>query len=418
MEIVIIGNSVGAINAIEAIREHDKTSNITIVSDETYKAYSHPLLPDLIVENVRRSDERFYYRRGDIYSSLNINTILGKKALSLDSKNDLVNLDDGRKLHYNKLILACGGHPFVPPMEGVDIEGVHTMTTIKGADRIKKDLDNIKSCVVVGGGLIGTKIAEKLAHKGIKVTVVELMKRVLFPVLDDKGADYIHKELENMGVDLVLGDSVTAIKGDSRVREVVLSSGKIIKTDAAIVAVGVRPNIDLTKDMDINTNRGIVVDEYMRTNIDNIYAVGDAAEAYDIVVEQKRPIPIIPIAAKQGRIAGLNIAGMETEYKGGFPLNSITIGNTSFISMGTVDSEDLEILSIQKDDEYRKFLIQGNRLVGMILINNIERSGMFSWMIENRFDVSWLKDTFLNSDFGWQYFNKAFRMLRLDRKIV
>ena len=418
MKIVIVGNSTAAVNAVEAIRERDKISSITVVSDESYRAYSHPLLPNLVIGEVSRAEERFYYRRVDFYESNKVKTVLGRRVVKIYPEEKLVELDNGNKLEYDKLLLACGGKPVKPPIEGLELEGIHTLTNIKAADKLRKDLKSIKRCVVVGAGLIGSKIAEKLAKKGVKVTLVELTKRVLFPVLDDVGADYIHRELKRLGITLILNDAVSALSGDKRVEQVILKSGKKIDTDGVIVAVGVAPNAELAKDAGLTVDRGVVVNDFMQTSNDDIFAAGDVAQAYDMVSGVKRPIPILPLAARQGRIAALNMLGMDVKYKGGFAMNSISIGKVSFISMGIVDSDELEVLSIKRGDEYRKFLIDGdNRLKGMILVNNVEKAGMFNWMIQNRFDVSWIKDTFLNSDFGWKYFNKAFRVLRLDRKI-
>ncbi len=418
MKIVIVGNSTAAINAIEAVRERDKISSITVISDENYRAYSHPLLPNLVVGDVSRSEERFYYRGRDFYELNKVKTILGKRVVKIYPQNKMVELDDSEKIEYDKLLLACGGKPIKPPMEGLELEGVHTLTNIRAADKLRRDLKNIKRCVVVGAGLIGSKIAEKLAKNGVKVTLVELARRVLFPVLDDTGADYIHRELKKLGITLILNDSVVALDGDKRVNEVTLKSGRKVETDGVVVAVGVAPNIDLAKDAGLQIDRGVIVNDFMQTSDEDIYAAGDVAQAYDLVIGSKRPIPILPLAARQGRVAALNMIGSDVKYKGGFPMNSISIGGVSFISMGIVDSEELEVLSIKKGDEYRKFLVDGdNRLKGMILINNVEKAGMFNWMIQNKFDVSWIKDTFLNSDFGWKYFNKAFRVLRLDRKI-
>ncbi|PMP92404.1 MAG: NAD(P)/FAD-dependent oxidoreductase, partial [Desulfurella sp.] len=107
----------------------------------------------------------------------------------------------------------------------------------------------------------------------------------------------------------------------------------------------------------------------------------------------------------------------EVKFGGGFAMNSIEIGKVGFISMGLIESDTDEVLEYKKDDKYRKFIIRDNKLIGVILVNNVEKAGMFNWMIEKKFDVSWIKDTFLNNDFGWKYFDKAFRVLRLDRKL-
>ncbi|OSS42235.1 Nitrite reductase probable [NAD(P)H] subunit [Desulfurella amilsii] len=416
MKYVIIGNSVAGINAATAIRQNDTQGEILIISDEQTRPYSRPLLPNWVIGEVSFSQERMFYRRNDFFEKNNIKTLLGKKVESIDTKAKIVSISNSESLPYDKLIITSGASAILPKnIVGIELEGIHTLTNIKGARKLKENLDNIGSIVIVGAGLIGTKMAYDLSKIGKKVVLVELAKRVLFPALDDYAAGLIQEELKENGVEIILNDSVVQLNGDEKVSEVVLASNKKIPCDACLLSVGVFPNIPFV-DENIKVDRGIVVDDYLKA-CDDCYAAGDVASVYDIVANIRRPIPILPLAAKEGFISGLNASGSEVKFNGGFAMNSIEIGNIGFISMGLIESDNDEVLEYKKDNEYRKFIIRDNRLIGVILVNNVEKVGMFNWMIEKGFDVSWIKDTFLNSDFGWKYFDKAFRVLRLDRKL-
>ena len=416
MKYLIIGNSVAGINAATAIRQNDTNGEILIVSDEQTRPYSRPLLPNWVIGEVSFSQERMFYRGNDFFEKNNIETLLGKKVESIDTKAKIVSISNSESLSYDKLIIASGANAILPKnIVGIELEGVYTLTNIKGARKLKENLDNIDSIVIVGAGLIGTKMAFDLSKIGKKVVLVELAKRVLFPALDDYAAELVQAELKKNGVEIILNDSVVQLNGDKKVSEVVLASNKKIPCDACLLSVGVVPNTTFV-DENIKVDRGIVVDDYLKA-FDDCYAAGDVASVYDVVVNIRRPIPILPLAAKEGFIAGLNASGALIKFNGGFAMNSIEIGNVGFISMGLIESDDDEVLEYKKDTEYRKFIIRDNRLIGVILVNNVEKAGMFNWMIEKAFDVSWIKDTFLNSDFGWKYFDKAFRVLRLDRKL-
>ncbi|MGC8822126.1 MAG: NAD(P)/FAD-dependent oxidoreductase [Desulfurella sp.] len=416
MKYVIIGNSVAGINAATAIRQNDTQGEILIISDEQTRPYSRPLLPNWVIGEVSFSEERMFYRRNDFFDKNNIQTLLGQTVEKVDTKQKTVILSNKENINYDKLIIASGANAIIPKnITGIDLDGVYTLTNIKGAKKLKEDLVKINSIVIVGAGLIGTKMAYDLSKIGKKVVLVELAKRVLFPALDDYAAVLIQEQLKLSGVDIILNDSVVELDGDKTVSQVTLSSGKKILCDACLLSVGVAPNVAFV-DKNIKLDRGIVVDDYLKA-CDDCYAAGDVASIYDIVVNVRRPIPILPLAAREGYIAGLNASGHEVKFGGGFAMNSIEIGNVGFISMGLIESDTDEVLEYKKDDKYRKFIIRDNKLIGVILVNNVEKAGMFNWMIEKKFDVSWIKDTFLNNDFGWKYFDKAFRVLRLDRKL-
>lgn len=421
MHIVILGNSTVAVAAVEAIRSIDNMENkITVVSNEPFFTYSHPLLPNYLVGEVEEDEEKFSYRRKGFYEQNKLNTILGDAAVSIDKNAKIVELKSGKEIAYDRLIVATGGIPIVPPMEGVNLENVFTFTNLTEVKKFKTALPNIKKCVVVGGGLIGTRLTEKLSIYGVETYLIELLERLVVLALDDYGAGLIRKELEKAGGHIITGDSVKSILGEKKVCGVKLASGKEISCDAVAIAIGVRPNMDIAKNAGLEVGRGgVITDEYMRTSDPNIFSGGDIVETYDLTSNQRRSIPILPIAYAQGEVAGLNILNREVKFKGGFPMNSMKIGGIEFISMGTVNPEkDAEIIERKYDNgDYKKFIIKNNCLSGAIFIGDIEKAGMFNWMIKERFNVKRIKDYFLKEDFGWKYFDRDTRNLRISRQL-
>lgn len=408
MRYVIIGNSAAAIGAIEAIRQNDPIGPIVVVSNEPQHVYSRPLISYLLGGKVDES--RMRYRPPEFYDRHGIEPMLGVEAVRVNPEEKSVTLGGGSTLAYDRLLIATGGRPFVPPVPGVDLEGVFTFTRWQDAQQIERYLDkhHVESALVVGGGLIGLKTTEALMARGIKVTVVELADRVLSVSFDRTASRLAESVLRAAGTEIRTGTSAQEIVGrGARVDHAVLRDGERVRSDLVVFAIGVRPNVGLIpQDGVIQIDRGIIVDRHMRTTAADVWAAGDCVETEDSLLGIRRPIAIWPNACRQGHVAGCNMAGSEKEYTGSFPMNSVEICGVPTISVGLTDPQEeqdrYEILEYydRETPVYKKLVIRANRLVGAICVGNIERAGIYTGLIRNRVDISAFKEHLLSGSFG------------------
>lgn len=399
---LVIGNSAGGIGAAEAIREVDRTGSLTIISDEPYRAYSRPLISKYLTGE--RTFKRMLFRPAGFYRQNKVVSMLGKKVKTLDLESHAAELDGGDTIIWEKLLLATGGTPIVPQIEGISKAGVFTFVTLDDARAMDKFLDNRKRrAVVIGGGLIGISGSEALVKRGISVTVIEMKERILNTILDERGSSMAERAFTGAGVSIVTGHTVVEIYGEAAVEGVVLDGGRRIPCDLVVVAIGVSPRIELVLGTDIKVNRGILVDGHMATNHPNVYCCGDAAEAYDFVYGNNRLTPIWPNAYIGGRVAGYNMAGRKTLYPGGTAMNSLDYFGLDISSAGTVAPPDLdsyEVLSREVDGKYRKVVLKDDLLMGMVFVGDIEKSGIIFGLMRDRAKVSSFKQALLDDDFG------------------
>jgi NAD(P)H-nitrite reductase large subunit len=421
---LIIGNSAGGIGAAEAIRELDATGSLAIVSDEAFPAYSRPLISEYLAGET--SIQKMLYRPEGFYSKNSIRALLGKRALRIDLERHCVELDDGGGLDFEKLLLATGGVPFVPSIDGKWRRGVYTFTTLRDAQQIEQHLAEARRAVVIGGGLIGISATEALAHRGLAVTVVELKDRILNVLLDEKAAAIAQAAVTGAGVRVVVNATVKSITGrpgdNDVVGGVVLDSGEAIECDIVIVAIGVVPRTDLVAGTGITVNRGVVVDRFMETSEPGVYACGDVAEAYDFIFDGNRVVPIWPNAYIGGRIAGRNMAGVPTEYKGGTSMNSLKYFGLSIVSAGVVgglesgNGYEVVVGGGLDGSPYRKIVVQNNRIVGMTFVDDIERSGVVLGLMREKVDVEALKEAIVGDEFGFAVLPSDLRLARFGLK--
>ena len=398
---LIIGNSAGGIGAAEAIREVDKSGTLAIVSDEPYPAYSRPLISEYLAEGCPL--ERMLFRPVDFYDRNNIHTFLGRKMGWIDLNEHAIELDSGDKILWEKLMLATGGLPIVPQIEGIERRGVFTFTTLGDAKAIGQYLNGATQAVVIGGGLIGVSVTEALVKRGAEVTVVEMKERILNTILDDETSALEEKRLRQAGVNIITGHTVVEISTkEGATSSVTLDNGSQIPGNLVIVAIGVRPRTELVADTGIKINRGIVVDRCMATSSPDIYACGDVAEAYDVAYNECRLTPVWPNAYLGGRIAGFNMAGRPTEYPGGTAMNSLKYFGLDVVSAGMVNPPDdsYEVLSQNYDGNYRKVILKDRLVVGMVFAGNIEKSGIVFNLIKDKINVDGFKQELVTEDFG------------------
>ena len=409
---VIIGNSYAALFAVESIRKTGAKEPIAIISDEKEHTYSRAMLHEYVADMV--GDDLIYLRDLDYYQKMNITPLLGKKVNKIDSKTRKVYIGK-ESIGFEKLLITVGGAPFIPPgITGLNkYKNIFTFTRKNDADKMKSVLKGVKSVVILGAGLIGLQCAEGLAHAGKKITVVELADNILPVALDDEAAAIARYELLKQGIDIITGDTITKITGTGgKISSVTLKSKKKIPCQMVVVAVGVKPNIDFLNGAGIKTDKGILVSSTMETNKKNIFAAGDCTQAVEILSGKTMPIPIIPIASQQGMIAGYNMAGKKKEYNGGLSLNALQFGGAQVISYGFIrDEVGAEVLKKQseKNGSYKKIILKKNRITGAVFVRDIERAGIFRYLIENKVNVGKYKEKLLGPDFNWAYVQNDIR---------
>lgn len=401
---LIIGNSAGGIGAAEAIRQVDETGLIAIVSTEPYPAYSRVRISEHLACGCPLED--ILFRPPDFYETNNIRFIPGRKAKRLDARSHMIKLDDGTEIKWQKLLLATGGLPILPPMKGINKKGVFSFTNLDDAIEIDKYLDGIDEAVVIGGGLIGVSATEALTKRGIKVTIVEMKERILNTILDEEASAMEAEAMKKAGVEIITGNTVTEINSDKtkpeKINSVSLDDGRLITCRLVIVAIGVTPRTELAINGGIEIKRGILVDNSMATSQPDIYACGDVAETYDFVHGENRLNPIWPNAYLGGRIAGFNMAGVPATHQGSTVMNTMKYFGVDIISAGiTVPPDDsYRVFSHKNGSVYRKVVIRDNCIVGMVFAGDIEKSGIIFNLMKEKIDVSQFCELLITDDFG------------------
>ncbi len=411
MKYTIIGNSFAGVFAVETIRKVDPAGAIRVIAEEKEPAYSPAMLHEYL-SGVAGKD-LLYLRPSDFYEKHGVETVFGSSVTKIDTKNRTLSLSK-KKMEYERLLIATGGTPFIPPgIDGLDkFDNVFTFTRKSSVDSMMKKMKGVKSVVVLGAGLIGLQCAEGMAHRGVKVSVVELADSILPMALDDDAAKLVLKELHEEGVEVLTGNTITKINGKGKkINSVTLKSGEKIPCEMVVVAVGVRPNVDFLKDSGIKTDRGILVDDKMQTNVKNIYAAGDCAQGLEILSGKRMPLPIIPIATAHGTIAGSNMAGKGRSYGGGLSLNALQFGGLQLVSYGFIrDEENAEVLKEGPSGEvYKKVIIKNGKITGVVLVKDIERAGLFRYLLEKRVPVGKFKEKLLARDFSVAHLPKKVR---------
>ena len=407
MKVLIIGNSAAAIGCIEGIRSHDLQTQITVLTDEKYMAYSRPLISYYLWGKAEKKN--MHYREDDFYEKANVNLLTNQKAISIDTKKKQVVTDGGLTETYDKLLIATGASPFVPPVEGLaGKQNVFTFLKWDDAEDLKKVVGPEKNAVVVGAGLIGIKVAEGLLPHCKSVTIVELAERVLPMVLDEASSKIVAKIVEEKGIALELGNSAVKIEGGDSVEGVVLKDGKQLPCDILVMAVGVRPNTQIAKDANIDVNRGILVNEYCQTNVKDVYAAGDVTESFDSVAGDQKIMALWPNAYIQGESAGLHMSSAKLKEPTLFPMNSVTIFGYPIITAGIQPDDQCLVLEKEDEEGLARLIFKENKLVGMMLLGKVDRAGIFTSMIHDGTIID-QPESLLADRFGLNWFSKEVR---------
>ncbi|EGB13703.1 FAD-dependent pyridine nucleotide-disulfide oxidoreductase [Pseudodesulfovibrio mercurii] len=388
MKYVIIGNGIASIGAIEGIRKVDTENEILVIGAEDAPAYGRPLISYLLAGKI--GPDRLSLRPQEFYEKSKVSVMLGTRVTAIDTKARTVTTDKGDVVEFENLLVATGGIPFTPPIPGSDGADVYNFTNLAHAHTLISKAKEIKRAVVIGGGLIGLKAGESLFDRGVDVTILELSPRILSLAFDENAAALAGSRLAEVGLNVRCGVSAKEIQRDQEgnLKGVHLTDGDFLQCDVVVIAIGVVPNYNLAKEAGIAVDRGIKVDDHMRTSAPGVFAAGDVAQARDLLFGDDRVIPIWTNAYNQGFCAGKNMTGADVPFTGSLSMNSISFYGLPTISVGTVNppegdaAYDVAVSLDQKKKSYRKLVFHNDRLVGYVLVGDIDMAGMYTAFVK------------------------------------
>lgn len=381
MRYVIIGNSTAAVGCIEGIRELDKEGEILVLSSEAHHTYSRPLISYLL--KGKTTLENMRYRPADFYEKNNVTLRLGAAVTEINPNKKEIALENGETFCYDRLLVATGSSPFLPPMKGLEmVDSRFTFQSLDDALALQSALTPASRVLIIGAGLIGLKCAEGIEHKCASITVVDLADKVLASILDAQGAARVQAHIASRGVAFHLGASVSAFEKKDGAYSALLSNGETVGFDLLVVAAGVRPNTALVKNAGGEVARGIVTDLACRTTLADVYAAGDCAQSFDTASGQHRVLALLPNAYMQGHCAGRRMAGCEsTLYDHAIPMNAIGFFGLHMITAGVYEGERH---SIREDESYKQLFTKDGLLCGYILLGDIQRAGIYTALIRDK----------------------------------
>ncbi len=384
-KLVLVGNGMAGVRAVEEILNISKDAfEITIFGAEPHPNYNRILLSkvlqgDTAVKDITLND-------WDWYKENNIQLYTGETVVKIDHTKKLVVSDKGRVEPYDELILATGSNPFILPIPGADKKGVTTFRDIKDTDEMLEASKTYKKAAVIGGGLLGLEAARGLLNLGMDVTVIHLMPYLMERQLDPTASNLLKKELEKQGMKFLLEKATSEIFGMDRVEGLKFSDGTELEADLVVMAVGIKPNSQLAKESGLSVNRGIVVNDFLQTDIPHIYAVGECAEHNGIAYGLVAPL------YEQGKVLAKSIFGEETTpYKGSVLSTQLKVSGVEVFSAGDF-TEDEEKKSLKVFDEqdgiYKKIVLRGNKIIGAVLFGDSRDGNRLFSMIQKQADIS------------------------------
>jgi nitrite reductase (NADH) large subunit len=416
MKVVIIGNNISGTFSAQNIRALNDDVEIEVYTQEKYPYYTRVKLPELISEKVTIDDLIVF--NDEWYENKRVDLHLEKRVNKIDPNSKSIQVEAvDSPISYDKLILAFGSTPNIPPIKNAvemneEKQGVFTLRTIDDALEIKEFIEkkNVNKALIIGGGLLGLELANQINNCNLDTTVVEFFPRLLPRQLDDECALMLKHEIEDRGIKVVLDAVTEEILGNGAVTGIKLKGGDKLNTEIVLIQAGIKPTIDIAKEAHLETNRGIIVNEYLETSEKDIYAVGDC-------IEYKNQIwGIIPACMEQSKIVASSVFGLKkVDYKGTTPKNTLKIVGLELTSMGIVDPSkeesggwDILKKADKKDCCYQKLVLKGNKLKGAILFGDNKAMSYVYNKMEEDVDKEELKKllelyTYICNNCGMEY---------------
>ncbi len=384
-KLVLVGNGMAGVRAIEEIIKINKEEfEITIFGKEPHPNYNRILLSKVLQGDTTITD--ITINDWDWYKENNISLFTGETVIKINSEDKTVLTDKGTIQPYDELILATGSLPFILPLPGVDKKGVTAFRDIKDTDEMLAASKKYKKAAVIGGGLLGLEAARGLLNLGMEVSVIHIAPYLMERQLDETAGNLLKKELEKQGMNFLLEKNTEAIIGRDRVEGVRFKDGTEIEADLVVMAVGIKPNIDLAKESGLAVNRGIIVNDYLQTNTPHIYAVGECAEHNGI------PYGLVAPLYEQGKVLAKHILGVFGEpYKGSVLSTQLKVSGVEVFSAGDfIEGDDKKALKVfdEQDGIYKKIVLRDNKIVGAVLFGDSKEGNRLFSMIQKQEDIS------------------------------
>jgi len=374
---VIVGNGIAGLTAAQIIKKFGPGTDVILVSEEKYPAYSPCVFPSYISSEIGR--ERIFLNSHEDYLKMGIRPIFGKRVLEIDTDEKMVVLEDENPLQYDKLVIATGSEPIIPRIDGVEKKGVFTLKTLGDVDEFLAYPK--KKIAIVGAGFIGVETAIALKMRDYDVTLIESLDHVLPAAFDEEPARIIEMALLRRGIKILTGEKVTQILGGNEFKGIEVG-GREIKCDAVVLATGMKPRVDLAERAGIKIGElgGILTDERMSTSAEDVYACGDCTESRDVVTGRSTLNLIWPNAVLQGWVAGHNCVGIPKKYRGFMNIVGIDLFGTPIASIGHTlatigNGGGCEVVEKARRIYYSGIILKNGTIVGAQFIGRTEKMG-------------------------------------------
>ncbi|WP_066056463.1 nitrite reductase large subunit NirB [Robertmurraya korlensis] len=384
-KLVLVGNGMAGVRTIEEILKLTKDQfEITIFGSEPHPNYNRILLSKVLQGDTEVAD--ITLNDWSWYEDNDIQLYTDETVVKVDSDRKVVVTDAGRVEPYDEVIVATGSVPFILPIPGADKDGVTAFRDIKDTEIMLKASKKYKKAAVIGGGLLGLEAARGLLNLGMEVSVIHLAPYLMERQLDPMAGKMLQTELEKQGMTFLLEKQTQEIYGEERVEGLRFSDGTEIEADLVVMAVGIKPNISLAVESGIEVNRGIVVNDYMQTNIPSVYAVGECAEHNGI------PYGLVAPLYEQGKVLAKTICGAKTDpYKGSVLYTQLKVSGVEVFSAGDfMEGDDKKAVKVfdEQDSYYKKLVLRGNQIVGAVLFGDSSDGNRLVSMIQKQADIS------------------------------
>ena len=384
---LIIGSSHAGLSALDAIRLQDKEGSLILVTQESCLPYSPTILPYVL--SGQAQPEKVFLRDQQSLDSLSVVFKPGAKVVAVDGSSRQVTLQSGEKIKYEKLLLATGAAPKLPPVQGLQAVPHHVLRTLEDALGLRSKIRKGGTALVMGAGLIGLHAAENLAKGGMKVVVVEALSQVLPGYFDEEVSQIICKAFSDNGIKIRLNEKVSRVEGGDGETALSLVSGGSISAGLIVVATGVQPRVEVLAGSGVEVDQGILVDERMRTNVGGIWAAGDVAQARGFFESSKILNATLPNAVEQGRIAGMDMVEDPAlkGYQGAVSLNTCRFFGHRAFSVGMIKAEagcEVEKVVVPESFKYQKLVFKEDQLVGASGINSALDPGIMVQLIRRK----------------------------------